>query len=104
MARDPNTLLRVKALLDQISKLAPGHAVELRIPPYAAIQCCEGPKHTRGTPPNVVEMGSDEFFALLTGTLDWSDGINDGRITASGERSDLSRLFEQAAQTIRIVE
>ncbi len=104
MARDPNTLLRVKALLDQISKLAPGHAVELRIPPYAAIQCCEGPKHTRGTPPNVVEMGSDEFFALLLGTLDWSDGINDGRITASGERSDLSRLFEQAGQTIRIAE
>ena len=104
MARDPNTLLRVKALLDQISKLAPGHAVELRIPPFAAIQCCEGPKHTRGTPPNVVEMGVDEFFALIAGTLEWSDGINDGRITASGERSDLSRLFEQAAQTIRITE
>jgi hypothetical protein len=67
MARDPNTLLQVKALLEQISKLAPGHAVELRIPPYAAIQCCEGPKHTRGTPPNVVEMGVEEFFALLTG-------------------------------------
>ena len=49
-------------------------------------------------------MGADEFFALLAGTLDWSDGINDGRITASGERSDLSRLFEQAAQTIRIAE
>lgn len=102
MARDPQMLLRVKAALDQIAKLAPGHAVELRIPPYAAIQCCAGPKHTRGTPPNVVEMGAEEFFALLTQSLLWSDGINDGRITASGERSDLSQLFERAAQTIRI--
>jgi hypothetical protein len=104
MARDPKVLLQVKAMLDEISKMAPGHAVELRIPPYAAIQCCEGPKHTRGTPPNVVEMGVTEFFGLLNRSLEWSDGINDGRITASGERSDLSALFEQAALTIRIAE
>lgn len=104
MARDPLVLLQVKAILEQIAKLAPGHAVELRIPPYSAIQCCEGPSHTRGTPPNVVEMGADELFGLLRGTLDWADGIDDGRITASGERSDLSLLFQQAAQTIRIAE
>ena len=104
MARDPKVLSQVKVLLDEISQLAPGHAVELRIPPYAAIQCCAGPKHTRGTPPNVVEMGSTELIALLNGSLQWSDGISDGRITASGERSDLSGLFEQAAQTIRITE
>ena len=104
MARDPLMLAQVKALLDQISQIAPGHAVELRIPPYAAIQCCEGPKHTRGTPPNVVEMGSDELIALLDGSLEWTDGIRDGRITASGERSDLSQLFERAAATIRIAE
>ena len=104
MARDPKVLSQVKVLLDEISQLAPGRAVELRIPPYAAIQCCAGPKHTRGTPPNVVEMGSTELIALLNGSLQWSDGIRDGRITASGERSDLSGLFEQAAQTIRITE
>ena len=104
MTRDPKVLSQVKVLLDEISQLAPGHAVELRIPPYAAIQCCSGPKHTRGTPPNVVEMGSTELIALLNGSLQWSDGIRDGRITASGERSDLSGLFEQAAQTIRIAE
>ena len=104
MTRDPKVLSQVKVLLDEISQLAPGHAVELRIPPYAAIQCCAGPKHTRGTPPNVVEMGSTELIALLNGSLQWSDGIRDGRITASGERSDLSGLFEQAAQTIRIAE
>ena len=104
MTRDPKVLSQVKVFLDEISQLAPGHAVELRIPPYAAIQCCAGPKHTRGTPPNVVEMGSTELIALLNGSLQWSDGIRDGRITASGERSDLSGLFEQAAQTIRIAE
>ena len=104
MARDPLVLSQVKALLDQISQLAPGHAVELRIPPYAAIQCVAGPKHTRGTPPNVVEMGADELFGLLDGSLQWSDGIDDGRVTASGERADLSALFRLAAQTIRIAE
>lgn len=104
MARDPLVLSQVKALLDQISQLAPGHAVELRVPPYAAIQCVAGPKHTRGTPPNVVEMGADELFGLLDGSLLWSDGIDDGRITASGERADLSGLFRLAAQTIRIAE
>ena len=104
MARDPKILSQVKGLLGEISRLAPGHSVELRIPPYAAIQCCAGPKHTRGTPANVVEMGASELVALLSGTLEWSDGIRDGQITASGERSDLSGLFEQAAQTIRITE
>jgi len=104
MARDPLVLVQVKALLEQISQIAPGHAVELRIPPYAAIQCCEGPKHTRGTPPNVVEMGAEQLIGLLDGSLDWADGIRDGCITASGERSDLSQLFQQAAATIRIAE
>ena len=104
MTRDPLILLKVKAVLEQISQLAPGYAVELRIPPYSAIQCCEGPKHTRGTPPNVVEMSAEVLFALINGTLDWADGIDDGRITASGERSDLSQMFQLAAQTIRIAE
>jgi len=104
MARDPLVLSQVRALLDQISQLAPGHAVELRIPPYAAIQCGAGPKHRRGTPPNVVEMGADELIGLLDGSLLWSEGITNGRITASGERSDLSGLFRLAAQTIRIAE
>ena len=90
MARDPLILQEVKAVLAQVSALAPGNSVELRIPPYAAIQCVTGPKHTRGTPPNVVEMTADSLFALCAGTLDWSVAVSDGRITASGERSDLS--------------
>ena len=101
MSRDPLVLIKVKTVLEQISQLAPGHAVELRIPPYAAIQCCTGPKHTRGTPPNVVEMSAAVLFGLLEGSIDWADGIDDGRITASGERSDLSQMLQVAAQTIR---
>jgi len=104
MTRDPLLLIKVKALLEQINQLAPGHAVELRIPPYAAIQCCAGPKHTRGTPPNVVEMSAEVLFGLIDGSLDWADGIDDGRITASGGLSDLSRILQLAAETIRITE
>ena len=95
--RDPEIMQRVKDLLAQISAIAPGHAVEIRIPPYSAIQCGEGPKHTRGTPPNVVEMSSDTFFALSDGLLAWSDAIYNGSVIASGERSDLSALFAALA-------
>ena len=93
--RDPEIMNRVKEILSTISKIAPGHAVELRIPPYSAIQCVEGPKHTRGTPPNVVEMNADILFAISSGEINWNDAIADGRISASGERSNLSELFLQ---------
>jgi hypothetical protein len=93
--RDPEIMSQVKTILAKISKLAPGHAVELRIPPYSAIQCVEGPKHTRGTPPNVVEMSAEVLFDIVGGKINWPDAISDGRISASGERSDLSALFQQ---------
>jgi len=93
--RDPEIMSQVKEVLAKISKLAPGHAVELRIPPYSAIQCIEGPKHTRGTPPNVVEMSADVLFEIAGGKINWQEAISDGRISASGERSDLSVLFQQ---------
>ena len=95
--RDPEIMSQVKEILAKISKLAPGHAVELRIPPYSAIQCVEGPKHTRGTPPNVVEMSAEVLFDISTGKITWQSAIADGRISASGERSDLSPLFQQLA-------
>jgi hypothetical protein len=93
--RDPEIMSQVKTILAKISKIAPGHAVELRIPPYSAIQCVEGPKHTRGTPPNVVEMSADVLFDISAGKISWQEAISDGRISASGERSDLSALFQQ---------
>ena len=93
--RDPEVMSQVKSILAKISKIAPGHAVELRIPPYSAIQCVEGPKHTRGTPPNVVEMSAEVLVDIAGGKINWPDAISDGRISASGERSDLSALFQQ---------
>ena len=95
--RDAEIMSQVKEILAKISKLAPGHAVELRIPPYSAIQCIEGPKHTRGTPPNVVEMSAEVLFDITAGKITWQEAISDGRISASGERSDLSPLFQQLA-------
>ena len=100
MKRDPQILARVKGILSEISEIAPGHAVELRIPPYSAIQCVEGPKHTRGTPPNVVEMSAQTLFALASGTP-WAELIEAGAIHASGERSNLETLFIQVTNRMR---
>ncbi|MCU1673999.1 MAG: hypothetical protein JWN77_2112 [Frankiales bacterium] len=80
----------VKALVEVLSARAPGHAVELRVPPYTAVQVVEGPRHTRGTPPNVVEMGPRAFLDLATGRAAWPDAVADGRVRASGARADLS--------------
>lgn len=91
--KNPQELEQVKAILSIVAEIAPGHAVEVRIPPYAAIQCVEGPKHTRGTPPNVVEMNAETLFALVKGEKKWNDGIEDGSIHSSGERSNLESLF-----------
>ena len=84
---------QVRDALDALARRVPGHAVELRVPPFAAVQLVEGPRHTRGTPGAVVEMDAGTLFALLDGTLTWDAGIHAGRIHASGERSNLSHLF-----------
>jgi len=76
--------------LDQLAKGVPGRAVEVRVPPYAAIQCVPGPRHTRGTPPNVVETDPVTWILLATGRLPWADAVGDGRIRASGPRADIS--------------
>jgi len=80
----------VRYLLQRLADEAPGNSVEVRVPPFGATQCIEGPGHTRGTPPNVVEMDARTWLALATGTLAWSDGRADARIHASGQRADLS--------------
>lgn len=69
---------------------APGRSVELRVPPYAAIQCVPGPRHTRGTPPGVVETDPLTFVLLASGHLTWDDARSSARLIASGERTDLS--------------
>ena len=66
---------------------APGHSVELRVPPFVAVQCIEGPRHTRGTPPNVVETDPETWLRLATGLADWEEAVNTGRGDASGSRA-----------------
>ena len=86
----------VRYLLQLVTDRAPGHTVELRVPPFGAIQCVEGPEHTRGTPPNVVEMDPATWIAIATGQQTWSEAYDLGKISASGVRSDVSYLFPLA--------
>jgi hypothetical protein len=80
----------VSYTLGLLEKRAPGRAVEVRIPPFAAIQCVPGPRHTRGTPPNVVETDAQTWLGLATGRLNWAEAVASGRLRASGQRSDIS--------------
>jgi len=80
----------VRVLLSALRTRAPGRSVEMRVPPYGAIQCVAGLTHTRGTPPNVVETDPITFVRLATGRLDWSEAVAAGSVRASGTRSDLS--------------
>jgi hypothetical protein len=82
--------LLVKHFLAVLSGRAPGGAVEVRVPPYAAAQVVGGTTHKRGTPPAVVELDADTWLDLALGTLTWHDAVAAGRVAASGERSDLS--------------
>ena len=82
--------LAVRGLAEQLSEVAPGRHVEARIPPYIAVQCVEGPRHTRGTPPNVVEAEPVAFVQLCAGRLPWAEAVRDGRVKTWGDRADLS--------------
>ena len=87
------TATSVRLLLNALAVIAPGRSVEVRVPPHGAVQCVEGPRHTRGTPGNVVEMDAVAWLELATGRLDWQSAEADGRLRASGERADLSPLL-----------
>ncbi|NMH98659.1 sterol carrier family protein [Pseudonocardia acidicola] len=77
----------VKESLTALATAAPGRSVEVRVPPYGAIQCIEGPRHGRGTPPNVVEADPRTWLGLAMGTLTWDDAVRDGVLAASGTRA-----------------
>lgn len=83
----------VKAILADLAARAPGHSVEVRVPPYAAVQVVAGVRHRRGTPPALVQLDARTIVGLATGHLTWADAEEAGRLRASGERSDLSDLF-----------
>jgi hypothetical protein len=79
----------VRLLADRLATRHPGRSVEVRVPPYAAVQCIAGPRHTRGTPPNVVETDPVTFVGLACGFVAWDAAAASGRVRASGERADL---------------
>lgn len=83
----------VRYLLQLLVEKAPGGSVEVRIPPFGAVQVIEGPRHTRGTPPNVVETDPATWIALATGAEQWPQAAASGRILASGIRADISELL-----------
>ena len=84
------TSTAVRSTLEDLADLAPGHTVEVRVAPFGVVQCVPGPRHTRGTPPNVVETDAPTWLALVCGDLGWADAVSTGRVRASGQRADLS--------------
>ena len=89
--RDKKVLEQVKQTLAHLAQASPGRAIEVRVPPYAAVQCGAGPTHTRGTPPNVIEMDATTWLQLASGERTWQDAMAAGLIVASGVRADLSQ-------------
>ncbi|WP_194833903.1 sterol carrier family protein [Nocardia sp. XZ_19_369] len=77
----------VRTTARTLAAAAPGHSVEVRVPPFVAVQCIEGPRHTRGTPPNVVETDPRTWLLLATGLLDFATALDSGTLTASGSRA-----------------
>lgn len=91
----PRTVLApaVRSTLEDLAEEYPGGAVEVRVPPFAAVQAIAGTRHTRGTPPAVVETDAQTWLGLATGSVTWAEAVADGRVRASGERSDISEML-----------
>src|SRR5688572_5505896 len=86
----------VRYLLEVLASDAEGHTVEVRVPPFGAVQAVGGPRHTRGTPPNVIELDPATWIQLATGSLAWMDAVAASRVSASGSRADLSEVLPLA--------
>ncbi|MBW3085457.1 hypothetical protein KEM60_01657 [Austwickia sp. TVS 96-490-7B] len=87
------TATAVRYTLEELGTRSPGRTVEVRIPPYGVVHCVDGPIHTRGTPPNVVETDAATWLALVSGHLSWAAAVNSGTVRASGTRADLSTVI-----------
>lgn len=81
----------VRYALEELAHRSPGRSVEVRVPPFGVVQCVQGPRHTRGVPPNVVETDAATWLALVTGRSQWAEAVASGAVVASGERADLGR-------------
>lgn len=80
----------VRFTLEELAARAPGRTLEVRVPPYGAVQCVEGPRHTRGTPPNVIETNAGTWLDLVTGQVNWAEALASGAVQASGLRASLA--------------
>jgi len=80
----------VRFTLEELASRAPGRTLEVRVPPYGAVQCVQGPTHTRGTPPNVIETDARTWLDLVTGEVDWATALAGGTVHASGQRASLA--------------
>ena len=100
MKQDLDLKIQVKRILRVIEEIAPGRSVELRIPPYAAIQCVPGSTHRRGSPPNVVEMSAQTLLKLSKNPQNWDQLYSEGAISASGTNSNLSEIFSGVSKLI----
>jgi hypothetical protein len=98
MNHDLDLKAKFKQILKVVQEIAPGKSVELRIPPYAAIQCVAGSTHRRGIPPNVVEMSAETLISLLESPDQWQLCCETGAISASGANSNLGNLFVQLSK------
>jgi len=93
-AAPPATVARaVRFTLEELASRAPGRTLEVRVPPYGAVQCVEGPRHSRGTPPNVIETDARTWLDLVTGQAHWADALAGGTVHASGQRATLAGLL-----------
>ena len=90
---DADLRLLTRHFLAELTLRAPGRSVEVRVPPYEVVQCISGARHSRGTPPAVIETDPVTWVMLAAGRLDWAEAARSGRLIASGERSDLSHLL-----------
>jgi len=96
---DPEALARpvlataVRFTLEELAARAPGPTTEVRVPPFGAVQCLPGPRHTRGTPPNVVETDAQTWLGLVLGRMSWDAAVATGKVRASGQRADLSAVL-----------
>ena len=90
---DPVFVMAVRYLLEELAEVAPGNSVEVRVAPLGATQCIEGPRHTRGTPPNVVEMSPRAWFDLAIGNIHWEDASAEHLVSSSGVRASLDEVL-----------
>jgi hypothetical protein len=91
----------VRYLLEELAEVAPGNSVEVRVPPLGATQCIEGSRHTRGTPPNVVEMSPRVWFDLALGNISWDDASANHLVSASGVRASLEEVLPLTLKNVK---